>query len=104
MEGMLRVAPEKLSAAAQEFGAQGNMIAGFTTEMMNLVQGLSSVWEGEEASLYMTKFKGLEDDIQKLLAKVQEHATDLEEIAQSYITTTQAIMEEEQELLSDVIV
>lgn len=104
MEGTLKVTPEELIAAAAEFRTEGGSITTLTTEMTNLVQGLSSVWEGEAAMTYINQFRGLEDDIQKLTKMVQEHADDLESMAEAYRSTEQSLMEENGSLSSDVIV
>ncbi len=103
MEGIIRVTPEALISTAGEFSDQGSTINSLTGEMMQLVTGLSSVWEGEAATTYMTKFKGLEDDIQRIVRMVQEHASDLEEMARIYQETDKAGADEAGGLITDVI-
>ena len=103
MEGIIRVSPEQLISTAGEFSNQGSSISALTGEMMHLVTGLSSVWEGEAATAYMTKFKGLEDDIQRMIRMVQEHASDLEEMASVYTQSDKTGADEASGLLSDVI-
>ncbi len=103
MEGIIRVSPEQLISTAGEFSNQGSSISALTGEMMQLVTGLSSVWEGEAATAYMTKFKGLEDDIQRMIRMVQEHASDLEEMASVYTQSDKTGADEASGLLSDVI-
>lgn len=103
MEGIIRVAPEQLISTAGEFSNQGSSISALTGDMMQLVTGLSSVWEGEAATAYMTKFKGLEDDIQRMIRMVQEHASDLEEMASVYRESDKAGADEASGLLSDII-
>lgn len=103
MEGIIRVSPEQLISTAGEFSNQGSSISALTGEMMLLVTGLSSVWEGEAATAYMTKFKGLEDDIQRMIRMVQEHASDLEEMASVYTQSDKTGADEASGLLSDVI-
>ncbi|HIY30186.1 MAG TPA: WXG100 family type VII secretion target [Candidatus Mediterraneibacter avicola] len=103
MGGIIRVSPEQLISTAGEFSNQGSSISALTGEMMQLVTGLSSVWEGEAATAYMTKFKGLEDDIQRMIRMVQEHASDLEEMASVYTQSDKTGADEASGLLSDVI-
>ena len=103
MEGIIKVSPEQLISTAGEFSNQGSSISALTGEMMQLVTGLSSVWEGEAATAYMTKFKGLEDDIQRMIRMVQEHASDLEEMASVYTQSDKTGADEASGLLSDVI-
>ena len=79
MTGTIKVSPDKLLSTSAEFSSQGNTIISLTGEMMNIVASMSSVWEGEAASSYMTKFKSLESDIQTLNRMIQEHVNDLEQ-------------------------
>ena len=104
MEGIIKVAPELLISTAGEFSNQGNTIRSLTGEMMQLVTGLSSAGQGEAATAYMTRFKGLEDDIQRMIGMVQEHSSDLEEMARIYQEADSASAEEANSLSSDVIV
>ena len=103
MEGIIRVSPEALISTAGEFSNQGSNINTLTGEMMQLVTGLNSIWEGEAATTYMTKFKGLEDDIQRIVRMVQEHASDLEEMASVYQESDKAGADEANGLVTDVI-
>lgn len=104
MEGNIKVSPQLLTSTASEFSSQGAAISNLTSEMMNLITGLSAVWEGDAASAYITKFRGLEDDIQKMVRMVQEHSTDLEEMARIYTDADTQNMEEANGLSSDVII
>ncbi|MDD2980435.1 MAG: WXG100 family type VII secretion target [Hespellia sp.] len=104
MEGIIKVSPELLISTAGEFNNQGSAINSLTGEMVQLVSGMSSIWEGEAANAYMTKFKGLEDDIQKMIKMVQEHSTDLEEMARIYQDADNAGADDAGSLSADVIV
>ena len=84
MEGILRVTPEQLESASTEFAAKGTAIGNLTSEMTQLAEGLASVWEGEASTAYIGKFRQLDDDIQKMIRMVQEHANDLEAMAKIY--------------------
>lgn len=84
MEGMLKVTPEKLLQASGEFSALGNQMKSLTGEMMNLVQGLKGIWQGEAALAYGNQFSSLQTDMDKLYRMVQEHVTDLQEMAGHY--------------------
>lgn len=104
MEGIIKVSPQLLTSTASEFENQGGIISNLTSEMMNLITGMSATWEGEAATAYITKFKGLEDDIQKMIRMVQEHSRDLQEMAQIYVQADTENAEEASGLSSDVIV
>ncbi|MCD8395944.1 MAG: WXG100 family type VII secretion target [Lachnospiraceae bacterium] len=86
MEGILKVTPAKLKSAAQEFSTCGQVVSGLTSQMTSLVDGLSSVWTGEAANAYRTKFHELDDDITRFNSMIQEHVTDLTEMASVYET------------------
>ena len=104
MEGILKVTPEKLSATAQDFSGQATQVNNTTTEMMELVQGLSAVWQGEASQAYLTKFQGLQDDMEKMFRMIQEHSTDLQEMSDTYRTAESSAEQAIQTLSSEVIV
>ena len=104
MEGIIKVSPQLLTSTASEFSSQGTAVNNLTNEMMTLITGLSATWEGEAATAYINKFKGLEDDIQKMIRMIQEHSADLEEMAGIYAESNIANAEEANSLSSDVIV
>lgn len=103
MEGILKVTPEQLISTASEFSASGTHVSTLTSEMVNKVTALTNVWEGDAATTYITRFKGLEDDIQLMIRMIQEHATDLEAMAQAYQHAETQNMDEFSALSSDVI-
>lgn len=104
MEGTLRVTPEQLEAAASEFSAKGSTVGNLTSEMTLLAESLNSVWEGEAATAYTNKFRQLDDDIQKMIRMIQEHADDLNEMARVYRDAENANTEEAEALAGDVII
>lgn len=104
MEGTLKVTPEQLETAAGEFSSKGTVVGNLTSQMTQLVEGLASVWEGEAATSYTTKFRQLDDDIQKMIRMIQEHADDLNEMARVYRDAETANQDEIAGLAGDVIV
>lgn len=103
MEGILKVTPEKLISASGEFANKATQISNLTTEMIDLASSLTSVWEGEASSAYITKFHTLEDDMQKIFRMIQEHSTDLEEMARVFQAAETANIEQANSLTGDVI-
>ena len=107
MDGMIKVSPELLISTAGEFSNQGTTINTLTGEMLQLATGLASAWQGDGATAYITKFKGLENSIQLMVRMIQEHATDLEEIrSDSYLQrerNSDAIIVTADDLVTDVI-
>lgn len=100
---IIKVSPEKLIATAQDFNSQGNNIRQLTTQMLNIVASLASVWEGDAALAYMNKFKSLENDIQVMCRMINEHVNDLQQIATSYSSAEQSNAEDAASLVSGVI-
>ncbi len=104
MEATLKVAPEQLMNTANEFSSIGNQVRSITAETMEKMTNLSGIYESEEATAYITKARGLEDDIAKLNAMIQEHVNDLNEMAQRYIDANTSVSDLISTLSSDVIV
>lgn len=104
MEGILKVNSEQLAQTASEFGSKAGVVGNLTSEMTNLVTSLASSWEGDAATSYVSKFKGLDNDIQMLIRMVQEHSKDLEEMARAYAQAESQNMDEISSLSSDIIV
>ena len=105
MEGILRVTPEQLESASTEFAAKGTTIGNLSSEMTQLAEGLAAVWEGEASAAYIGKFRQLDDDIQKMIRMVQEHANDLETMAKIYRDAENEVISNEiADLPGDVIV
>ena len=104
MEGTLKVTPEQLERAAGEFSSKASAVGNLTNNMTQLVVGLGSVWEGEAATAYISKFKELDEDIQKMIKMIQEHSNDLNDMAKIYREAETANESEIQSLAGDVIV
>ena len=105
MLGTLKVEPDKLKSTAASFQATGNQIKSLTDQMTSVVEGLSAnVWTGEAAATYIKKFQGLQDDIAKMIRMVNEHVTDLNEMASQYEQAEAEVIAKVNNLSSDVIV
>ncbi len=87
MADLINVTPEKLKATAASFQQTGQNVKRTTLDMLQLVKGISgSVWSGEASSSFITKFSGLETDINKMCKMIEEEAQHLTSIAQEYQT------------------
>lgn len=84
MEGYLKVTPEKLISASEEFASSATQMNSLTQEMLGLVQNLKGIWQGEASMSYGNKFASLETDMDKLYRMVMEHSTDLGQMARGY--------------------
>lgn len=103
MNGTLRVTPAQLISTAGEFETCAGEVGTLTSQMTEMVTSLSSIWQGEAAEAYKNKFNGLNDDIQKMIAFIEEHSDDLKDMAQVYTTTEQTNEDLIANLSSDVI-
>lgn len=104
MDGILKVTPEKLIQASGEFSTVGGQMKNLTAEMMAKVQGMKNMWQGEAAGVYSSKFHSLQSDMDRLYRMVQEHASDLQEMAVSYQNAEAGNMEHGNSLHADIIV
>ncbi|MDE7261698.1 MAG: WXG100 family type VII secretion target [Oscillospiraceae bacterium] len=104
MEGIIKVTPEELINTSTEFDATGGTIRNLTSQMVDVVTSLNSVWEGEAANLYQQKFQGLQDDIERMHSMIQEHVKDLIDMANRFKQAETEAAAIAEPLLSDVIV
>lgn len=103
MEGIIKVDPQKLISTSEEFGTTGGQVKTITDNMMSIIDSLKSIWEGDAATAYNTKFHQLDDDMQRMYSMIQEHVKDLNEMAQQYITAENANIDTGNSLAGDVI-
>lgn len=103
MQAVLKVTPEKLTQAASEFQNAGQNISSITSEMMNIVDGMKSIWQGEASTGFTNRFNALKDDIEKINAMIREHVSDLNEMAGEYQRAEEESTQQSNALASDVI-
>lgn len=103
MDGNLKVTPDTLINTANEFNGTGTQINNLTQQMLSIVNSLKSTWQGEAATAYSSKFNALEDDMQKMHRMIQEHVTDLNEMATNYKAAEAQNMDAATALPADVI-
>ena len=64
MADLINVTPEKLKATASSFQQAGNDVKKTTSDMLQLVRGISSsIWSGEARSINLGYFIGLDAHI-----------------------------------------
>ena len=101
---ILNVNAQDLINTADMFEQSGSVVSQLTTEMLSLVTGLSSVWEGDVSQMYISKFVALDDDIEKMVGMITEHVSDLYEMAFNYMDADAEGMNAAEILSTDVIV
>ncbi len=104
MEGNLLVAPEQLESTANEFSSIMTQVQSLANSMTDQVNGLGAKWQGEASTAYINKFAQLNDDIAKLAAMINEHVTDLNEMASVYRNAEAENVETSSSLAGDIIV
>lgn len=104
MTGNLKVTTAKLRSTANGFNATSNQIKSITNQMTSLVNALSGqVWSGDAATAYKNKFSQLQDDINRMISMINEHVTDLNNMAQEYDKAETANTSAGNALAGDVI-
>ncbi len=83
----LKVTPTELEAKAGEFKAVMSQTKQLTDEMMKDVTGLSSAWTGDASVAYINKFKKLQTDMDTIGRMINEHITNLTNLAKDYAST-----------------
>ena len=84
MDGNITVTPEELTNNATAFSDAGNNMYSIASNMIATAQSLSSVWGGEAASTYMSKFQTSQTSFDKLKKLIEAHSTALNDLAQLY--------------------
>ena len=83
MADLINVTPEKLKSTAVSFQQTGQNVKRTTSDMLQLVRGISSsIWSGEASSSFINIFilcKKIEDDSQHLTTKSLEYILSVEQ-------------------------
>ena len=104
MEGTILVTPEELERTASEFNGIMNQAKTLASQMTDTVSSTSAKWQGDASDAYRAKFNQLNDDIARLAAMINEHVTDLNQMASVYRSKEQANMELGNSLAGDIVV
>ena len=104
MTGTLKVDTSKLTSTANSFNSTASTIRTLTNSMTDTVNELTgNVWSGDAQQKYTSQFKALQDDINRMIGMINEHVTDLQQMAKSYESAEQTNTATASALLSDVI-
>lgn len=90
MEGTLLVTPEKLQSTASSFQSKASQVKSLHDNMISKVNSLSGSWTGEAAAAYNSKFTALQTSMDKIFSMITEHVTDLNTMAEQYISAENA--------------
>ena len=103
MEGIIKVDTQTLKNTASDFEGKGTQIHTLTTNMLDLIKGLQSTWEGDAFASYTGQFAQLEDDMERMHGMIKEHVADLNEMAERYEQAENANVETGSALEGDII-
>lgn len=98
------VTPEILQQKSRQIGAEVAKLRNLFASVQQDVNGTRAFWQGEAGEAHRNAYNGREEDFSVMLARLQEHVTDLNQIAGNYIQTEMQIQEMEDALPGDVIV
>ncbi|MCI6896758.1 MAG: WXG100 family type VII secretion target [Gemmiger formicilis] len=98
------VTPEVLQQKSQQIAAEVNKLRGLFSNVQQAVNGTAAYWQGEAGTAHRDAYNSHNEEFNTMLARLQEHVTDLNSIAGNYITFENQIKEIEDALPSDVIV
>lgn len=103
MNSVLKVTPEQLIETAEQFSAVEANIRNITQEMISIVNGFKSIWQGEAATGFANRFNALSDDMERMYGMIREHAADLTEMAQEYKNAEDESVQQAQTLVTEAI-
>ena len=83
----IRVTPRKLEEEATQIEQTNRQISSLTQDMLNQVNNLTSSWAGDAATAYISKFKKLQDDMQKMHNMINRYARNMRDMATEYANT-----------------
>ncbi|HIV85561.1 MAG TPA: WXG100 family type VII secretion target [Candidatus Monoglobus merdigallinarum] len=84
MANQIKVSTEQLNSAATTLESDATNLSNIASQIAEISASLSSIWEGSAGQAYASKFASMQDDCQLLQKRVQEHCTDLQQMAQQY--------------------
>ncbi|MDO5411620.1 MAG: WXG100 family type VII secretion target [Lachnospiraceae bacterium] len=105
MTGTIKVSTSQLKSTANSFSSTGNQIKTITNQMTTLVNSLNgSIWSGDAATAYKKKFDQLQDDINRMIKMVNEHVSDLNQMAATMENVEKSNISLANSLSGDVII
>lgn len=84
MVGHIKVSTDVLVSTSNRFGEQNNKVSQLTRQMLQQVNSLNGIWQGEAQRSYCSKFQKLEHDMDQMRRMIDEHVTELKQMAQNY--------------------
>ena len=102
MSAELRVNAQTLMSKSGDMKSIRGRLSNIMQDMKSRFQSLNQSWDSEASATYLAQFNKTHKDIEEMLNIVDEYTRDLDEVAQGYIKTEQAIGDISSSLPSDV--
>lgn len=100
----LKVDPADLQNTAEEVLKRINAMKNQFQNMISKVESTGNYWEGDAANKYRAEFKAERPEFEEAFSRMNEHVTDLYNIAGIYTGVEKTATELAGDLSSDVIV
>jgi len=91
MTAELRVNAQTLLSKSGEMKNIRSRLSNIMQDMKARFQSLNTSWDSEASATYLAQFNKTHKDIEEMLNIVEEYTRDLDEVAQGYIRTEQAV-------------
>ena len=100
---ILKVTPEILQTQAQTTTNNITKMKAEFDKIETIITRTGNYWIGEAGDAHRKVYTDEKADIQEMLARLSEHPTDLEQIANTYLQVESEVKELAQELPGDII-
>lgn len=101
----LKVTPSELEAKSNSVAKLSDSMKNKYYSLKNIITRSSEYWIGDGGNVHRNKFNELNNDVEEMFHRIQEHVVDLQVMAGVYTDAEQRITSEIQEALpADVIV
>lgn len=73
-------------------------------DMQRIINASSAYWEGEACNIHMSSYMEFQDEIFEIIARLEEHVTDIEKMAGIYEEAEHKVKDIIEDLPKDVII
>jgi WXG100 family type VII secretion target len=102
MTAELRANPQEILGKSGEMKSVRTRLSSIMQDMKGRFQALNSSWESEASAAFQAQFTKIHKDIEEMLNIVDEYTRDLDEVAQTYISTERKLEDIATSLPGDV--
>ena len=102
MSAVLKADSQVILTKSNEMKTIRTRLSSIMQDIKAKFQSLNTSWESEASTAYQTQFNKIHKDIEEMLNIVDEYTRDLDEVAQTYITTEKKLEEISNSLPGDV--